>query len=84
MYLGWNISLPQLQGFDDDSLETRSLSTFGRGAQGRLGYGSNRGRSTPALVSKWPPSLTIKGPVVHRFCYLRWYTHSMYANLPQA
>lgn len=32
------------------------MSTFGRGAHGRLGLGHNRSISTPAIIRKWPPS----------------------------
>ena len=88
MYIGWNPCLPQLQDRDDDSVETRSLSTFGRGAHGRLGCGSNRGHSRPTLVSKWPPSLTSKGTfqtlfATHTLQFL-WNLHSIvhvYINL---
>lgn len=56
-----DLCLPKLSQFDDSSVETRRLSTFGRGAHGRLGYGSNRTCSKPVLVSQWPSFLTSKG-----------------------
>ena len=37
--------------------QLRRISTFGRGAHGRLGNGTNRNKCTPILVSKWLPSL---------------------------
>ena len=37
--------------------QLRRISTFGRGAHGRLGNGTNRNKCTPVLVSQWLPSL---------------------------
>lgn len=54
--------LPPYSSTDKDSaMETRRLSTFGRGAHGRLGNGSNRTCSSPVVVSEWPTSITKKG-----------------------
>jgi alpha-tubulin suppressor-like RCC1 family protein len=39
------------------STQLRRISTFGRGAHGRLGNGTNRNMCSPVLVSKWLPSL---------------------------
>jgi hypothetical protein len=41
----------------DRLTQQRRLSTFGRGAHGRLGNGTNRNICTPILVSKWLPSV---------------------------
>lgn len=38
--------------------QLRRVSTFGRGAHGRLGNGTNRNSCVPVLVTKWPPSST--------------------------
>jgi alpha-tubulin suppressor-like RCC1 family protein len=37
--------------------QLKRISTFGRGAHGRLGNGTNRNMSSPVLVSQWLPSL---------------------------
>ena len=36
--------------------QLRRVSTFGRGAHGRLGNGTNRNQCSPVLVTKWLPS----------------------------
>jgi alpha-tubulin suppressor-like RCC1 family protein len=41
---------------DRDS-KMKRLTTFGRGAHGRLGLGHNKSLAKPTLVSVWPPSV---------------------------
>ena len=42
-------------------LQTPRILTFGRGAHGRLGNGTNRTINTPTLISPLPPSLEDAG-----------------------
>lgn len=39
------------------AMQQRRVAAFGRGAHGRLGYGSNRTHPLPVLVTRFPPSI---------------------------